>query len=113
MKDTDFNIKFDKELNQTIIYLPEFGVLLDFDDNAVYVSELGNRDINYSDYEQDLSPILHWINHMYNVDGMRETLTNPAGLSGNTKTFRRVYNQLMKETNAYKLDGVSVIADTE
>ena len=50
---------------------------------------------------------------MYNVDSMRETLVNPLGLSGNTKTFRRVYNQLMRETNAYKLSGVNVIADTE
>lgn len=114
MKDTDFTIRFDKEINQTVIFLPEFGAFLEFDENAVYVNELRNNpEGKYSDYEQDLSPILHWINHMYNVDSMRETLVNPAGLTGNTKQFRKVYNQLNKETNAYKLNGVSVYADNE
>ena len=111
MKDTDFNIRLDD--GETKMYLPEFGSMLTFDENGVYVVDINDSDKHYRDYENDLSPILHWINHMYNVDGMRETLVNPAGLSGNTKTFRRVYNQLMKQTNAYKLKGVSVIADTE
>ena len=113
MKDTDFTIKINPDNNQTEMFLPEFNTIIEFADNMVIVNILKKTTPSYQDYQDDLSPILHWINHMYNVDSMRETLVNPLGLSGNTKTFRRVYNQLMRETNAYKLSGVNVIADTE
>lgn len=113
MKDTDFNIKINPDNNQMEMFLPEFNTILEFTDNMVIVNLLKKTTPSYQDYQDDLSPILHWIHHMYSTDGMRHTLVNPQGLSGNTKTFRRVYNQLMKQTNAYKLSGVNIIAETE
>lgn len=115
MKDTDFQIKFDTDTNSTLMYLPEFNTVLEFADNMVIADILSPiTEHSYQDFELDLSPILHWINHMYNVEHMLDIVKeSPVGVSGNTKTFRRVYNQLMKQTNAYKLNGVSVIADTE
>jgi hypothetical protein len=112
MKNTDFTIKFDTEINETLIYLPEFGSIITCENYNVYITPLTDTGVNYQDYEEDLSPILHWIHHMYSVDSMREVITHPDGLKGNTKQFRRVYNQLMRELNAYKLDNISVISES-
>lgn len=112
MKDTDFTIQFDKESQSTKMYLPEFNSIIEFADNMVIVDIIKKTIPSYQDCEDDLSPILHWINHMYNVEHMLDIVKqSPVGVSGNTKTFRNVYTQLMRETNAYKLSGVNIIAE--
>ena len=112
MKDTPFNIRYDEQGDEIQMYLPEFGCMVDCDEDSVYISQITKTDLDYADYEQDLSPILHWICHMYTVDSMRETITNDNGLNGHTKQFRRVYNQLSKQLNAYELKNVTVINES-
>lgn len=112
MKDTDFNIRYVEDADEIQMYLFEFGCMLDFDSDNVYVTQITKTDLDYADYEQDLSPILHWIQHMYSIDGMREVITNDNGINGHTKQFRKVYNQLSKQLNAYELKNVTVINET-